>query len=61
MDRMEFYNTLSEDMKARIKACKSEEEMMRVLADEQIELDPDLLENVSGGAPVISPGRKDGC
>ena len=49
MNRKEFYNTLSEDVKAKIKACKTEEEMMRVLAEEKIELDSELLESVSGG------------
>ncbi len=49
MNRQEFYNSLSEDVKARIKACKSEEEMLKVLREESIELDPELLETVSGG------------
>ena len=50
MNRKEFYNTLSEDVKTKIKACKTEEEMMRVLEEEKIELDSELLESVSGGA-----------
>ncbi len=49
MNRKEFYNGLSDDVKRKIKACKTEEEMMKVLSDEMIELDPDLLEKVSGG------------
>ena len=49
MNRKEFYNTLSEDVKAKIKACKTEEEMMNVLAEEKIELDAELLESVNGG------------
>ena len=49
MNRKEFYNSLSEDVKARLKACKTEEEMLKVLQDEKIELDPELLESVSGG------------
>ena len=49
MNRKEFYNTLSEDVKTKIKACKTEEEMMNVLAQEKIELDPELLDSVSGG------------
>ena len=44
MNRKEFYNTLSEDVKKKIKACQTEEEMLRVLAEEKIELDPELLE-----------------
>ena len=49
MNQKEFYNTLSEDVKAKIKACQSEEEMMQVLSQEKIELDPELLDSVSGG------------
>ena len=49
MNRKEFYNSLSEDVKAKIKACKSEEEMMSVLDAEKVELDPELLDEVSGG------------
>ena len=49
MNQKEFYNSLSEDVKAKIKACKSEAEMMQVLDEEKIELDPELLDEVSGG------------
>ena len=59
MNRKEFYNTLSEDVKTKIKACKTEEEMMRVLAEEKIELDPELLDSVSGGL-VHKPDRGEG-
>ena len=50
MNKKEFYNTLSKDVKTKIKACKTEKEMLRVLSEEKIELDPELLEGVSGGA-----------
>ena len=49
MNRREFYDGLSEDVKAKIKACKSDEEMMGVLDAEKIELDPAVLDEVSGG------------
>ena len=49
MNQKEFYNSLSEDVKAKIKACKSEAEMMGVLDAEKIEVDPELLDEVSGG------------
>ena len=49
MNQKEFYNSLSEDVKAKIKACKSEAEMMGVLDAEKIELEPELLDEVSGG------------
>ena len=56
MNRKEFYSTLSEDAKNKIKACKTEEEMMRVLDEEKIALDPELLDSVSGGV-----SDKDNC
>ena len=49
MNRKEFYNSLSDEVKEKIKACRSEEEMLAVLQEEQIGLSPDLLESVSGG------------
>ena len=49
MNQKEFYNSLSEDVKAKLKACRSEEEMMKVLDEEKVELDPELLDGVSGG------------
>ena len=49
MDRKEFYSKLSDEVKAKIKACQTEEEMLQVLKEEKIELDPELLDQVSGG------------
>ena len=51
MNRKEFYNSLSEDVKAKLKNCKTEEEMMSVLDAEKIELAPELLDeaSVAGG------------
>ena len=54
MNRKEFYESLSEDVKARLKACKSEEEMMSVLDEEKIELDPGILDEVSGGKLICN-------
>ena len=48
MTRKEFYETLSDETKAKIKACSSEAEMMKVLEEEQIELASELLDGVSG-------------
>lgn len=59
MNRKEFYESLSEETKAKIKACKSEQEMLKVLAEERIELDPDLLGSVSGGNDSL--GRFEEC
>ena len=49
MDVKEFYQGLSDEVKEKIKACQSLEEAKKILEDEKIELDPELLENVSGG------------
>lgn len=51
MNRKEFYESLSDEVKAKIKACQSEQEMLKVLEEEQIELSPELLEGVAGGVP----------
>jgi hypothetical protein len=51
MNRKEFYDSLSDEVKAKIKACQSEREMLKVLEEEQIELSPELLEGVAGGEP----------
>lgn len=46
----EFYGSLSEDVKEKLKACKSNAEVLKVLADAYITLNPELLKAVSGGA-----------
>ena len=45
----EFYNGLSDEVKAKVKDCKSEQELKDVLADESAELSMDVLEGVAGG------------
>lgn len=52
MNRKEFYENLSDEVKEKIKACKSEQEMLKVLEDEQIELSPELLDGVAGGTEL---------
>ena len=49
MDLKEFYTSQSESVKAKLGACKSEEEMMQVLGEEGIELAPEVLDTISGG------------
>ena len=53
MNKKEFYESLSDEVKEKIKACKSEQEMLKVLEDEQIELSPDLLDGVAGGGSGV--------
>ena len=54
MDLKEFYTSQSEEVKERLKACKSVEEMKQVLDEEGIELDPEMLDNISGGMDQIN-------
>lgn len=49
MIRREFYENLSEEVKEKIKACESEEEMMNVLEEEKIEISPDMLDTARKG------------
>ena len=43
------YGSLTDEQKAKAKACKSAEEVMQLVADEGIELPDEVLEAVSGG------------
>ena len=45
----EFYKKLPEDVKEKLKGCKSEEEAMDVLKDNMIEIPEDELKKVAGG------------
>lgn len=42
-------NNLSDELKAKIKACKNDDEMLSLLSAEKIELDPEMMSAVSGG------------
>ena len=52
---MTNFNNLSDELKAKVKNCKTEEELKTLLAQENIELDAEMMEAVSGGAcpPVL--------
>ena len=45
----EFFKKLPEDVKEKLKNCKSEEEAMDILKDNMIEIPPEELKKVSGG------------
>ena len=51
MNKQEFYASLPEELKEKLKACKTGEEMKALLKGAQIELPDELLEAVSGGGP----------
>jgi len=48
MTHEEFYNSLSDELKEKVKACTSLEEMKAVLKEAGIELDSEVLEGLGG-------------
>lgn len=46
---------LSDELKAKIKNCKTDEELKNLLEAENIELDPEMLGEVSGGTGLNDP------
>ena len=46
----DFFKSLPEDVKEKLKNCKSEEEAMDILMDNTIEIPEEELKNVSGGS-----------
>ncbi len=49
MTNEELFEKLTEEQKEKYKACKSEEELQKLLEEEGIELDPEQLEKIAGG------------
>ena len=45
----EFYDSLTDEQKEKVKNCKTEEEFTAFGEEEDIELPEELLENVAGG------------
>ena len=45
----EFFKSLPEEVKEKLKNCKSEEEAMDILKDNMIEIPAGELKNISGG------------
>ena len=55
MDK-KLFDSLDESLKEKLRNCKSEAEMQKVIADSGMqELSVDMLEGVSGGAPGGAP------
>ena len=44
-----FASTLSPELLEKLKACKTAEEVMKLMSENDIELDDDMMEMVSGG------------
>ncbi len=49
MNEKELFEKLTDEQKEKFKACKSEEELQKLLEEEGIELDPEQLEKIAGG------------
>ena len=49
MKKNEFFANLPEELKEKLKSCRTEAEMNALLKGAQIELPDELLEGVSGG------------
>ncbi len=45
----ELFRKLPEDVKEKLKSCKSEEEAMDILKENMIEVPPEELKKVAGG------------
>ena len=66
MKKEELFNSLSEEVKKKLAACRTQEEIKRVLAEAGVDpLDDELLDAVAGGyygggmqttAPVVETG-----
>lgn len=44
-----FVNSLSQELLEKLKACENAEEVMKLMSDNDIELNDDMMEAVSGG------------
>ena len=51
----ELLKGLSEEQVAKVKACKNQEEILKVAKEEGIELTDEQLEAVSGGCGTVEP------
>ena len=49
MGEKNLFENLSDEIKEKLRNCKSEEELTKVLADAGIELDKEMLKAVEGG------------
>ena len=55
--KKELLNGLTEEQIAKVKACKNQEELLKIAKEEGVELNDEQLEVVSGGS-VCSSARK---
>lgn len=58
MSLEKMYNELSDEAKARVKACKTPEELFALAVEEGFDLSDDALEGIVGGSSWLD---KCGC
>lgn len=49
-----LYDGLNDDVKAKLQNAKNPDELMQILKDEDVELNPEQLGAVAGGAPLAT-------
>ena len=59
--RQELLKGLTEEQIAKVKACKSQEEILKLAKEEGIELSDEQLEAVSGGCGTAEPLKCPKC
>lgn len=48
-DIRKFYDSLDQGIKNKLKTCKSGKDVLTVLGDAGVDLDPSMLQSVNGG------------
>ena len=61
MNKKKFYESLSDEVKTKLKSCKTDDEMKKVLAEAGIALPDEVLSEVSGGKHSSCPDDKLFC
>ena len=56
--KTELLKGLSEEQIAKVKACKSQEELLKIAKEEGIELTDEQLQAINGGACISGPSIK---
>ena len=57
----DIYKNLTDEQKEKFKACKTQEDLMKALDEENIELSPDQLEAVAGGGSWCDDCPNNSC
>ena len=47
-----LYNNLTDEQKEKVRACKDEKELLRLMSEESVELTDEQMEAISGGSAL---------